>query len=83
MKGRASFCAVMRQLRGWRTIIGAARVKGQLMALASWIAFLVSAGTLSMPVWRPVTNGVLFPGGEAAHIPIRSNQNEFFRLRLP
>jgi len=46
-------------------------------------AFLVSAGTLSMPVWRPVTNGVLFPGGEAAHIPIRSNQNEFFRLRLP
>jgi hypothetical protein len=46
-------------------------------------AFLVSAETLSMPVWRPVTNMVLLPGGEAATIPIRSNGNEFFRLRLP
>jgi hypothetical protein len=46
-------------------------------------AFLVSAETLSTPVWRPVTNLVLLPGGEAAIVPIRSKRNEFFRLRLP
>jgi hypothetical protein len=45
---------------------------------------LLSAGTLSAPVvWSPVTNMVLLPGGEAAVIPIQSNRNEFFRLRLP
>lgn len=46
-------------------------------------AFLVSAERLPAPVWRPVTNGVLLPGGEAAIIPIRSNRNEFFRLQRP
>jgi len=46
-------------------------------------AFLVSAETISTPVWRPVTNMVLLPGGEAATVPLRSNQTEFFRLRLP
>jgi len=46
-------------------------------------AFLISAETLPAAVWRPVTNMVLLPGGEAAVIPIRSNRNEFFRLQLP
>jgi T5SS/PEP-CTERM-associated repeat protein len=43
MKGHASLGAVAQQLHGWRTILRAARVKGKFIALASWIAFLVSA----------------------------------------
>ena len=46
-------------------------------------AFLVSADRLPAPIWRPVTNAVLLPGGESARIPIRTNRNEFFRLQLP
>ena len=44
---------------------------------------LLSADKVPTSVWRPVTNQVLLPTGEAALVPIRSNRNEFFRLQLP